>query len=123
MKRDWDLVRRILLTVEEAAPGAHVMSHQFPDLDNPTLFEHVKVLKNAGYLEAQLLPLKTGHGGDDFVILGLPWDGHDLLAKMRSDTWWAKIKATAKEKGIEFTFDVVKTLAGPAAAAVLGIPT
>jgi hypothetical protein len=41
MKRDWDLVRRILLTVEDAALGAHLMSYQFTDPDIPTLVEHV----------------------------------------------------------------------------------
>jgi len=36
--------------------------------------------------------------------------GHDLLDTMRSTRIWEKIKATAKTKGIELTFDAIKAL-------------
>jgi hypothetical protein len=38
------------------------------------------------------------------------WAGHDLLHTLRSKTVWQRIKTTAKDKGIELTFDAVKSL-------------
>ena len=40
----------------------------------------------------------------------LTWQGHDLLDTLRSKALWERIKTTAKEKGIELTFDTVKAL-------------
>jgi hypothetical protein len=34
--------------------------------------------------------------------------GHDLLDTMHSDAVWAGIKRTAKSRGLELTFEVVK---------------
>ena len=45
----------------------------------------------------------------------------DLLAKMKSDAWWSKVKKTAADKGLTLTFDVIKTLALPAAKGLLGL--
>ena len=121
MKRDWDLIRQILLACEATPPGQRLNQAAFPGLDKATVFEHVRMLTEAGYIKASLLPLHTGEGGGEFVILHLVWDGYDLLAKMKSDTWWAKIKQVAAEKGLSLTFDVIKTLALPAAKGLLGM--
>ena len=40
----------------------------------------------------------------------LTWAGRDLLDTLRSKPVWERIKTTAKEKGLELTFDVVKGL-------------
>lgn len=128
MQRDWDLVRHILLRANDAVPPALLVPRDFA---TPTggqahdilVFEHVLMLQRSGYVEATITESKTGSGGGHFMLKRMTWDGHDLLAKMRSDTWWGKIKATAKDKGLELTFDLIKTLAGPAAAQVLGIPS
>ena len=85
------------------------------------MFEHVRILADEGYVQAKLMPFSTGDGGGEFMISYMAWDGHDLLAKMKSDTWWAKIKTVAAEKGLSLTFDVVKSLALPAAKALLGL--
>lgn len=121
MKRDWDVIRKILLTCEAAPSGQRITSRAFPDLDKAVVFEHVRILTDAGYLEADLKPSSTGAGGGEFMILYMAWDGHDLLAKMKSDTWWAKIKKVAADKGLTLTFDVIKTLALPAAKELFGL--
>lgn len=121
MKRDWDLIRQILLTCEDAPSGQHIGPNAFPALDKAVVFEHVRILADAGYLEARLLPFSTGASGGEFVILRLAWDGYDLLAKMKSDTWWNKIKQVAADKGLPLTFDVIKALAMPVAKGLLGL--
>jgi len=121
MHRDWDLVRRILLAADEARPGERLAERHFPGEVPANLFEHVRMLKEAGYIEAAVSPSRSGAGGGMFLIDRLVWDGHDLLAKMRSDTWWAKIKAAAAEKGLPLTFELVKELALPSAKQMLGL--
>ena len=124
MKRDWDLIRQILLACEAADPGQHLSNDAFPDVDGATLFQHVSILSSAGYLDARLMRyMETTDGGGTFIILGMTWDGHDLAAKMASDTWWRKIKKAAADKGIGLTFDVIKALAVPAAKEILGLMT
>lgn len=121
MKRDWDLIRYILLTCEEAPTSKKLNANDFGDTNKAVLFEHVRLLTEAGYLDAKLMPLHTGEGGGAFVIMRLAWDGHDLLAKMRSDAWWAKIKNAAADKGLSLTFELIKSLALPAAKGLLGL--
>ena len=49
----------------------------------------------------------------------LTWQGHDLLDTLRSKPVWEKIKTTAREKGIELTFEAVKALGKLALQSVL----
>lgn len=56
MKRDWDVTREILLRCEAAPPGPRIGPDAFPALDEAVVFEHVRILTEAGYLEARLLP-------------------------------------------------------------------
>lgn len=121
MKRDWDLIRHILLTCEEAPPSKRLNPQDFGTTDKAVLFEHVRMLADAGYLDARLMAFHTGQSGGEFVILNLLWDGHDLLAKMKSDAWWSKIKKVAADKGLSLTLDVIKAVATPAAKSLLGL--
>ena len=50
----------------------------------------------------------------------LTWQGHDLLDTLRSKPVWERIKTTAKDKGIELTFDAVKVLGKMALDAIAG---
>lgn len=121
MQRDWDVIRKILLTCEAAPAGQPVQENAFPGVDRAILFEHVKMLNDIGYIDARLMHI-IGPEVGGFVIMGLRWDGHDLLAKMRSKMWWERLKAIAAEKGLDLTWDVIKALALPAAKSVLGMP-
>lgn len=121
MQRDWDLIRKILLATDAALPGERLGERHFPGENGAVLFEHVRLLKEAGYLEAALSPSKSGKGGGMFLIDRLAWDGHDLIAKMKSEAWWSKVKKTAADKGLTLTFDVIKALALPAAKGLLGM--
>ena len=121
MHRDWDLIRKILLATDAALPGERLGERHFPGENTAILFEHVRILKESGYLEAAVSASKSGRGGGMFLIDRLTWDGHYLLAKMKSDAWWSKVKKTAADKGLTLTFDVIKTLALPAAKGLLGL--
>jgi hypothetical protein len=113
LKRDWDLIRKILLAAEDMPAGGHLNANDFNWPDNGVLVEHVQLLVDERYIEAAV---RAARPNGVFVIRRLLWDGHDLLAKMRSEGWWNQMKALAAKKGVELTFDVIKSLAMPALA-------
>lgn len=38
-------------------------------------------------------------------------EGHQLLDTMRDNTFWSRVKATIREKGLELSFDTIKLVA------------
>jgi hypothetical protein len=82
---------------------------------------HLELLIDSGYIEG----VTVLRGADNHFSYGvhaprLTMAGHDLLSTMRSSNIWETIKSTARKKGIELTFESIKTLAGVALKHVLG---
>ena len=108
MKREWDLVRSVLLRLEGAPAGTMVMATDFgPDYDDQIVSYHMAMMKDAGLIDARVM---VGQGvymrG---IALALKWEGHEFLDGIRKDESWDKVKSTAKSKGVDRTFDVIKT--------------
>jgi Hypothetical protein (DUF2513) len=111
MKRDWDVVREVLLEVESlGAEERHRVSYGVgdghPDADL-SKSEHAILLWKAGFIEAISADSLAGSA---ILSPELTWQGHELLDTLRSKPVWERIKVTANEKGLELTFDVVKSL-------------
>lgn len=84
MKRNWDLIRRILLKLEEkAVPEDFLMSDQIQGFDRVTVAYHFKLLHQAGLIEGMD---SSSIGQFDFYVTGLTWQGHEFLDKIRNDT-------------------------------------
>ena len=137
MKRDWDLLRKQLTDIEEE----HDPLADFPDEPkNETqtweeyeqqlkeyrsiekkLGGHLELLVENGYIDG-LQVIRTLDGGLHFGVANprLTMAGHDLLDTMRSATVWESIKITAKDKGIELTFDSIKAIGAYALSKLLG---
>ncbi|MGJ7514430.1 DUF2513 domain-containing protein [Pseudomonas baetica] len=108
MKRDWDVIRDVLLEVEELSSLAgDSVAYGLDDDDDAVKSEHALLLWNSQFIAG----IDAGTmDGPAFIATGLTWEGHDLLETMRSKAVWERIKTTAKDKGIELTFDSVKAL-------------
>ena len=79
------------------------------------------MLINNGYIEGvQVLRSADGQFSYGLSSPRLTMAGHDLLDTMRSESIWESIKSTAKAKGIELTFDAIKSLGMLAIKQVLG---
>lgn len=91
MKPDVDIFRKILLTAQEATES-ELPIQSIETLDTDTFYFHTKLLKERGLIKANILesgyPL-TVAGVD---ILGLEWQGHELLKDIADDNMWNKIK-------------------------------
>lgn len=119
MKRNWDVIRDVLIEVEalDSVQDQTIEYGPARESDEPEKDVHGILLWKAGFIEAIDA---SDMDGDAIHAQGLTWAGHDLLETIRSKAVWERIKATAKEKGIELTFDSVKALGKAALTAVIG---
>lgn len=120
MKRDFDLVRQILLQFEAKADAGIVEKPEVEGYPYELVAYHCRLLYDAGFLRCE--PVKSSTS--DRVIKALPfeltWEGHEFLDKIRSDTTWSKIKTYAKDKGLALSFSVVTELAKRVVGQLLG---
>lgn len=118
MKRDWDLVRDVLVEVERLDQTRFKTIRYGPvtTSENPEKDGHGILLWKAGFIEGANA---SSLNGDSVMARGLTWAGCDLLDTIRSNMVWERIKATAAEKGIELTFDAVKTIGKTVLAAIV----
>lgn len=119
MKRDWDLIREVLLEVEALNP-AKFETKQYGPLaksENAAKDIHAVMLWKAGFI--------AGAGanycseGEAVTAQALTWTGHELLDTIRSKPVWERIKCTAQEKGIELSYDAVIKLGKAAVAWII----
>ncbi|MGA2083468.1 MAG: DUF2513 domain-containing protein [Holophaga sp.] len=119
MKRDWDLVRIILQTLEARSDG-YLNSVSVPDYDPGAVAYHFQIMNDAGLIEATVQEFT---GGTMFgMAIRLKWQGHEFLDSIRTDKVWDKVKQSAWEKGIDLTFDIAGKLAGKVMKEMLGLP-
>lgn len=121
MKRDMDLVRDILLAIE-AAPKNLDRDLQLEGHDAELVSGHVKLLKQAGYIEE---PFTRFAGGVKFSYgLALTWEGHEFLETIRDPQIWKLTKSGANKVG-SWSLSLVAELAKGAIrqkAVEMGLP-
>jgi hypothetical protein len=123
MKRDWDLIRAILMAVEAEPAGRTVTASDVrTDATAHSVRFHIRLLNEAGLLVAAV----DTDGGFDSPryadIDRLTWEGYELLDAVRDDRAWQQVKATALSKGGGLTFEVLKALAVSLGKSALGLP-
>jgi hypothetical protein len=106
MKRDMDLVRKILMTME-GAPANGVKAFSIVDYDAEMVSYHVAIMGEAGLLIAE--DYSTLHTLD-YLPVRLTWAGHEFLEAVRDNSRWNQIKTQMDRTG-GFVFDVAKALA------------
>ncbi|PQA77634.1 DUF2513 domain-containing protein [Rhodoferax sp. TS-BS-61-7] len=111
MKRNFDLIRKLLFLFEER-DRSEVL--ELPEVDGylPEIIGyHLRLLYDAGFLRCESVKSSTS----DRVIRVLPfeltWEGHEFLDKVRSEGTWNKIKSYSKDKGLSLSFSIVSELA------------
>lgn len=117
MKRDWDVIREVLLAVEALdAKKFEDIHFDIAEDDERKTAEHAVLLWKSGFLNG--VDASTNRGAA-VVAEELTWAGHDLLKTIQSKPVWERVKAIAQEKGIELNFEAVKKLGSMALDAVL----
>jgi len=106
MKRNMDLVRKILLSIE-ANPEPHdwIFELKIDEFSDKEIAYHVKLLAQAGLIEASERPLP------DFIQWvphSLTWAGHEFLDASKDEGRWNKAKKMVLEKTGVITFEAMK---------------
>lgn len=105
MKRDMDLIRLILLEIENS---------EDEEIENLTIkgYSTKEILYNAKLLEQNnMIEYCKEDIIGNYYIGSMTWDGNDFLDKVRDNSNWKKTKDVIKEKALPFTFDIVKSVA------------
>lgn len=110
MKRDMDLIRLILLKIEEDYVSTALYNIEIDGYDKETIAYHCKILHEAGFV--------SNYGSQyadnalySFGVGSLTWEGNEFLDKIRDDSFWGKTKDAIKKKGLPLVLDTVKTVA------------
>lgn len=105
MKRDMDLVRRIVLATEAQPYGKPL--RRLEGVPQEEFIANVAWLIEAGLVEGQALA-GTGSFAKLAFVSRLTWAGCEFADGLRDDTIWAKAKTSVLKPGASFTFDILK---------------
>jgi len=102
MKRDMDLIRDIMIYLEDnLTPGKPIQSTQIPlcgdsDEEYRVFSEHIRLLLDAELIDASEVTLK---GFTIYDIQRITSNGHDFLDSLRNNIVWNKTKEAAGKVG------------------------
>lgn len=106
MKRDLELVRLILLELEEYERLFRVEHFEASGYKSNTVLHHVWLLREAGYLQA----VDATNMGDPLPVANpthLTWEGHEFLSAARDETVWKKANAEVAAKAGSATLEIL----------------
>ena len=117
MQRNWDIIRKILIEIEWLpTEDSEFNSNELSEVDSEATAYHMRLL-----LEAQLIVggCRDAMGPRFCHASRLTWTGHEFLDNIKNESIWRKIKASARSKGVELSFSVIKDLAQTLIASLL----
>ncbi|HHQ4884446.1 DUF2513 domain-containing protein [Aeromonas veronii] len=127
MKRDWDIIRELLIQIESLEnpdEGLSLDGFDCPDEKTAAVISyHMDLLIQRGFVKGSLLSTTFGSSVDsptDFLVHSLTWSGHEFLDAIRSDTIWNKTKEILASKSVDLSFEAIKAVAPMAMNLVLG---
>jgi hypothetical protein len=109
LKRDLDLIRKLVLAVEEVPTGFVRDNLRIEGYTDEQVEYHSYLLVDAGLAEGVKVTTQASTG-PEYRILHLTSAGHDFAAAARNDVVWRKASVKVGEKAGSVTLDVMKEL-------------
>ena len=106
MKRDMDLIRKILFEIESEPTRSSGLSIQIPSYSDDEVMYHLVLLQEAGLIDAVTI---NDRSRAQVYPTRLTWEGHEFLDAARDNTNWNKAKEVMANTG-GFVFEVGKQL-------------
>ncbi len=107
MTRDMDLVRQLLLALEEREIG-NTRTPQIEGRSDDEIGGHLVLLAEAGLILG--VDATAMDGRPRMIPLRLTWDGHEFLDLMRNASTWSRAKAWVAEKGEGLGMEALKSV-------------
>lgn len=121
MKRDMDLVRRLLFYIEENQENEPLQSGEIniDGHEEGAIGYHLKIMADGGLIDAQDITTFDSVSYD-FFIRNITWYGHEFLDSVRDDGLWTRTKEALKPVG-SASLSVVMNLAASLLNKQLGL--
>lgn len=120
MKRDMDLVRKILLVLEQHEHGYAPKQLEIEGCTDEQIHFHVWLMGDGGLLRVS--DSSHGAGASPRAIpVSIVWEGYEFLEAAREDTMWEKAKSTISEAGVGLTIEMLKGVLGQLAKSAVGL--
>lgn len=121
MKRDLDLIRKMMLTIEDSASGWAPSELKFDGYTDAQLGYHAYLLIDAGLARGQDAST-MGSEAPEGMITSLTWEGHEFAEAARDEGRWKEAMGTVAAKGGNVTLDVLKQLLVSYMKSTFGLP-
>lgn len=110
MKRDMDLIRKIILWAEEQPPGP-LRDITIEGYSDGAIAHHCYLLVDSGLAAGDDITTSASEFFPEYFITHLTSAGHDFADSVRNEYVWNEFWEMAKQKGIKSaSMDVVKKL-------------
>ncbi len=106
MKRDWNLIRKLVLAVEDA-PGSWTTKLSAEGYSRSEMGYHAHLVTEAGLANGS--DMTTSESGPQGFVISLTWAGHDFADSIRDDDRWSKAVSTMT-LGNQVSFQALKGL-------------
>lgn len=122
MKRDLNLMRSILLKIEDFNDDLPIYPDYFFDLsENKNLIDyHLHILVQADFVDAYDITT-IGSQYKQYAVLGLTFAGCDYLDSVRDKNIWDTVQNKLSVVGSSATIEVIKALANAIVLHKLGL--
>ena len=126
MRRDDDLIRKLMLDLESASHYVND-SHEVDGFTRDEVAYHLAILVRSGFAEGPD-PRYSSTGGDPtvpvaVVVKRLTPAGHDFIANLRDDTVWERVKDRLSKAGGSASLEVIGQLGAAVTKQLLGLST
>lgn len=120
MKRDMDLVRKILLAMESCESGFAPHPLAIDGYDHDQIGHHVYLMGEAGLINAADA---TCQGSTSPVAIprSITWEGHEFLEASRRPATWEAAKRKLADAGVGCTIELLKQVLIATSKQALGL--
>lgn len=118
MKRNWELIRKILVAIE----NLETIQQAVADTDIAGYAPEVVSYHMMLLYEAKLIKASCHSPSGGVVTCNasqLTWAGHEFSDKIRSQGMWNKTLVFLRDKGIDLSFDTIKAAAAQVASNII----
>lgn len=110
MKRDMNLVRLILLEIEDKFHSTALFNLAIEGYDTELLAYHCKIIYEEGLISDYVVQYADNEMYF-FEVGALIWEGNDFLEKIRDDSQWKKVQDAISQKGLPMVLETIKSVA------------
>lgn len=118
MKRDMELIRKILFEFEKMPLNHSVNKIEIESYSEEEITYNIILMNEAGLIEIKENSTLDGIG---YFPERLTWQGHQFLENIKNETVWKSIKSAIVNIGGEVGFSVLKMIAEQKVTEFLGL--